>query len=170
MKNYKLFKKCLESTISKDEIRLNLNGVYFDPKEQQAVSTNGYAMTISKSLYEADFADKIVNFKNMSTIKREFLRYSSVIPKKSQHSEYVRIGENVNVKQKRAELKAYFIKDVGFEIAKDYTGEYEFAIDPKFLKPLIGYTLKVEYNGKLQPIMFTLEEDDSYYIVMPMKA
>ena len=170
MKNYKLIEACLKATISKDETRLNLCGVYFDPKTQRAVSTTGYCMTYSNRMYNADFADKIVDFKNMTTINKEFLNYVQVIPKKFEHSEVTLIENNVNIKQKRVEFKAYFIKGKGFTIAKDFDGEFDFCIDPKFLKPLIGYTLKVEYNGKLQPVRFTLEEDDSYYIVMPMKA
>lgn len=170
MKNYKLIEACLKATISKDETRLNLNGVYFDPKTQRAVSTNGFVMTYSNRMYNADFADKIVDFKNMTTINKEFLKYDAVIPTKFEHSEVTLISNNVNIKQKRVEFKAYFVKGKGFTIAKDFDGEFDFCLEPKYLKPLIGYQLEVKYNGPLQPVQFTLEEDDSYYIVMPMKA
>lgn len=167
---FKLIETCLKATISKDETRLNLNGVYFDPSKQQAVSTNGYAMTFSKRFYDNDFANKIVDFKNMTTIKKEFLKYAAVIPKKFNNTEMVMLGKNLDIKQKRPEFKAYFVKGKGFTIEKDFNGEFDFVLDPKYLKPLIGNNLEVKYNGPLQPVQFTLLEDDSYYIVMPMRA
>ena len=168
MTDFKLIDKCLRATISTDETRPYLNGVYFDSKDQRAVSTNGFAMTISESMYDGELADKIVNFKEMRVIQREYLKYQSVIPAKTDHTAVVTIGKNVDIKQRRAEYKAYFVAGE-FIISNKVIEGYMFALDPKYLKPLIGYTLEVKFDGELQPIMFTLKEGDSYYIVMPME-
>lgn len=169
MTDFKLIDKCLRATISTDETRVNLQGVYFDSKDQRAVSTNGCAMTISESMYDAELADKIVNFKEMRVVQQEYVKYQSVIPTKTKHTAVVTIGKNVDIKQRRVEYKAYFVAGE-FIISNKVVDGYMFALDPKYLKPLIGYTLEVKFDGELQPIMFTLKEDDSYYIVMPMKV
>jgi DNA polymerase III sliding clamp (beta) subunit (PCNA family) len=166
----KLINDCLKFSISKDETRPNLNGVYFDSKGENAVSTDGYIMTCSKHKYDAELADKIVNFKDMSIVKREFLKYDAIIPKKFKNKATVIITKGLYVKQKRVEIKAYFTLENGFILSSTPLENYEFAINPEFLKPLIGNTLDLEYNGALAPIRFTLVDQDSYYIIMPMKG
>ena len=167
----KLVSDCLKFSVSKDETRLHLNGVYFDPKSEMAVSTDGFIMTYSRSSYVQEFADMIVDFKSMNTIRREFLKYDAVIPKSFKHVETVKIDKSLGVKsQRRVTIKAFFIKDQGFILAKNYSGEYEFAINPEFLKPLLGHTLEVSYNEKLSVVHFTLVENDSYYLIMPIKV
>jgi hypothetical protein len=148
-----------------------MNGVFFDPYFENAVSTNGYIMTYSKSKFIQEFADKIVDFKDMSIIDREFLTYDTVIPKKFQHKVTVNIGKHLLIKkQRRVVLKAFFIKDIGFMILETPPDKFEFAVNPEFLRPLIGHVLELEYNDSLVQIRFTLKEDDSYYVVMPIKV
>lgn len=170
MNTLKVINDCLKFSISKDETRIYLNGVYYDPKLEQAVSTDGHIMTYSKQKYVAEFADKIVDFKDMSIIKREFLKYSGVIPKKFKEKETVNISKHLYLKQRYCKIKAFFVKGVGFTLSETALDNYEFAINPEFLKPILGNTLEVEYNGPLEPIRFTIKEDDTYYIVMPIKA
>jgi hypothetical protein len=166
----KLVNDSLKFSISKDETRRQLMGVYFDSKEGNAVSTNGYIMTYSKHKYDAELADKIIDFTDMSVIKREFLKYSAVIPKSFKNKTTVIITKNLYLKQKGVQIKAYFTLDNGFVLSSTPLENYEFVINPEFLKPLIGYTLELEYNGKLEPIRVTLIEQDSYYIIMPLKV
>ncbi len=166
----KLVNDSLKFSISKDETRLNLNGVYYDPKLEQAVSTNGFIMTYSKQKYIPELADKIVDFKDMSIISRDFLKYSAVIPVKFKESEIVNISKALIVKQKRPIMKAFYVKGKGFILSEIALDSYEFAINPEFLKPLVGYTLEFEWNNDLAPIRVTLLENDSYYNIMPMKV
>lgn len=166
----KLIDDCLKFSVSKDETRLMLNGIYYDPKLGNAVSSDGYVMTYSKSKFVEEFSDKIIDFKNMEVIRKEFLKYSSVIPKTFTNTDTVRILKCHTIYQRRVLIKAYFIKNKGFILSETVIENHEFVIDPKFLKPLVGHTLVVDYNNSLQPIRFTLKEDDSYFIVMPMKV
>jgi len=169
-KNVKLINDCLKFSVSKDETRLNLNGIYFDPKGKKAVSTNGYIMTYSSYKYNAAFANKIVDFKNMSVIEREFLKYSAVIPNKFKEKVAVNITKDLIVKQKRPIIKAYYVKNEGFKLSDTPLDTFEFVINPEFLKPLVGNVLEMEYNSELNPIRFTLCSQDSYYIVMPIRV
>lgn len=171
-KMLKLIDNCLKFSVSTDETRIFLQGVYFNPKLGEAVSTDGYILTYSKAKYVEEFADKIIDFKNMNVINKEYLKYSSVIPKNFKNKETVRIEKNevITKRQKRCKIKAFYIKNKGFVFAESVNEEYAFAINPYFLKPLVGYTLTVEYNSKLNPLRFTLKDDDSYYIVMPIVA
>ena len=166
----KLINDSLKFSVSKDETRRHLNGVYFDPKGENAVSTNGFIMTYSKYKYDAELADKIIDFTDMSVIKRDFLKYDAVIPKNFKSKAVVQITKELYVKQKRVSIKAYYTLENGFVLSSTPLENYEFAINPEFLKPLIGNTLELEYNGKLEPIRFTLVDQDSYYIVMPIKV
>jgi hypothetical protein len=166
----KLIDDCLKFSISKDETRINMHGVYFDSKGENAVSINGFIMTYSKYKYDAELADKIVDFKYMRLIKRDFLKYDAVIPKIFKSKSTVQITKGLYVKQKRVEIKAYFTLDNGFVLSSTPLENYEFVINPEFLKPLLGNTLELEYNGKLEAIRFTLVDQDSYYIVMPIKG
>ena len=171
MKLTKLIDNCLKFSISKDETRYYLQGVYFDPKLKNAVSTDGYIMTYSQEKYDEELSDKIIDFNNMQVIKKEYLKYSSVIPKKFDNSEYVKIDKNEAIKnQRHVKIKAFYVKNKGFIFAESINEEYEFAINPYFLKPLIGYTLTMEYSGKYNPIRFTLKDGDSYYIIMPIRV
>jgi len=111
--NIKLVKKCLTDSTSTDIFRPNIMGVYFDPKLNQAVSTNGISMTYSKALYESEFADKIVDFKDMKVIKKEYLKYSTVIPKKFDNSVTVSIGKHLKVTQKKQQLKHFLLNQMG---------------------------------------------------------
>lgn len=169
-KTEKLITDCLKFSISKDETRPNLNGVYFDPKAENAVSTNGYIMTYSRHKYDDALKDRIIDFKDMRVIKREFLKYEAAIPKVFAKSELVNIRKDLVVKQRRVTVKAYYVSGKGFVLSETELEEYEFAINPEFLKPLVGYALVMEYSRPLQPIRFTLVDQDSYYIVMPMKV
>lgn len=169
-KTLKLIDDCLKFSVSKDETRLNMNGIYYDPKLKNAVSTNGYIMTYSKSKYVEEFSDKIIDFKNMSVIKREFLAYQSVIPKTFLNHDTVSIGSHHTLSQRYTKVKAYFIFNKGFVLSETVIDDHEFVIDPKFLKPLVGHTLVVSYIDNLKPIRFTLVENDSYFIIMPMKV
>lgn len=169
-KTLKLINDCLKFSISKDETRLQLNGIYYDPKLEQAVSTNGYVMTYSKHKYIPEFADKIVDFKDMSIISGEFLKYSSVIPVKFKESEIASIPKTLIVKQKRPTVKAFYVKGKGFILSEIALDSYEFAINPEFLKPLVGHHLEFEWNNDLAPIRVTIQENDTYYIIMPMKV
>ena len=47
-KTYDLIEKCLKFSISKDETRRHLNGVYYDSSTLNAVSTDEYILTKSR--------------------------------------------------------------------------------------------------------------------------
>ena len=168
---YDLVMKCLKFSISKDETRLHLNGVYYNSKDLEAVSTDGYILTASKILYKPEFKDLIVDFNNMTTIDREYLKYQAVIPKKFNTEFEIYIPKDAVIKGKnQRDYHAYITKEAELIISRETPKEFLVKLNTHFLKPLQGYKLKVGINGELNPIKFELIEDDSYYIVMPMKA
>lgn len=169
---HNVVKKCLKFSISKDETRVHLNGVYFNSEEKEAVSTDGYILTVSKTLYENSFADYIVDFENMTVINREYLNYKPVIPNKFEHNLDISIPKQdpiIKGKNQR-EYRLYILKDGKIEISKEPSQDYLVALNPHFFKPLQGCTVKVGINGQLNPIKVELIENDSYYIIMPLRA
>lgn len=162
--------KCLKFSISKDETKLYMNGVYYNPKDQEAVSTDGYILTVSKMLYKPEFKDLIVDFNNMTIIEMEYLKYQAVIPKKFNTEFEIYIPKDSIIKGKnQKEYNAYITKEAEVIISRETPKEFLVKINPHFLKPLQGYNLKVGINGELNPIKFELIEDDSYYVVMPLR-
>jgi hypothetical protein len=169
---YETLQKLLKFSISKDETRPYLNGVYFDSKLEQAVSTDGYIMTVSKRLYVPEFADKIINFNDMNVCDREFLKYSSILPRKFEGEFMVTIPKaDPIIKGKNERQYGFFLKkDQTWEIAINPPQDIICKLNPHFLKPLQGLTIKVKYNGELNPVVFELVEDDTIYVVMPIKV
>ena len=103
-------------------------------------------------------------------IRFEFLKYSAVIPTKFKDSEIVNISKTLIVKQKRPTVKAFYVKGKGFILSEIELDSYEFAINPEFLKPLVGHHLEFEWNNNLAPIRVTIQGGDTYYIIMPIRV
>ena len=75
---YDLVEKCLKFSISKGETRVCLNGVYYDSSTLNAVSTDGYILTKSSFMYMPELSGLIVNYKDMTIIRREYLNWRPV--------------------------------------------------------------------------------------------
>lgn len=74
--------KQLFNTVSNDETRLHLNGVYHCSDRQALISTNGHCLTHLKSFYSDNLKDVIIDPKTMSEMKyvSSFPKVSQVIP------------------------------------------------------------------------------------------
>ena len=169
---YKLIEKCLKFSISKDETGFILNGVYYDDSTLDAVSTDGYILTKSRLMYMPELANLIVNYTDMTIIRRDYLKWQSVIPNKFEHNVVVNFPKNDSVikGKNQREYGAFILNDSRLVISSNVPENALVKLNPHFLKPLQGYTLEVGLNGPLNPIRVSLDgTEDNIYIIMPMK-
>lgn len=167
MKNsiYDLLLNCLKFTISKDETRSYLQGVYHDKEAQKAVSTNGYALTATRMFYDEDLAGKIIG-NDFTTIKRDFVSWKVIVPQTFLHEQVFKVEKHHYVKTKKPTQIFLTSEGLRFEPLTDN----DLCINAEYLKPLVGLTLKFCWNSPAAPIKVILREDqDDYYIIQPMK-
>jgi len=170
----KHIKKSLELTQSKEEYRPHLCGVYFCPDKEAAVSTNGYALTFSRTLYDRNLSGKIINFKEMKSIEREYLKYQPVMPSPARCKKAtVTIGTQYAQKLKRGNMPVYFYlgADDTLEVSYDRREGALFSINAPLMFPVaIGHTFHVLYSGELNPVMFGFDEEfNNAVVIMPLK-
>jgi DNA polymerase III sliding clamp (beta) subunit (PCNA family) len=162
-------KKCLDFSISDDETRLSITGVFYDPETCQAVSTNGHVLTATKLYYCAELANMIIGDNRF--IPLEFPRWQMIVPTKKLNSVKVNIYKDLIRKGKLPKDRVLYFDGTCFHIEK--IEGYKFAVDSSLLKPLIGcenITLCYSDNN-LGPIKFQLSTgDDNVYIVIPLNA
>ena len=169
---YDLVEKCLKFSISKDETRVYLNGVYYDSSTLNAVSTDGYILTKSSFMYMPELSDLIVNYKDMTIIRMDYVEWESVIPKNFEHNITVKFPKNDTVIKGRDqnEYGAFILNDGRLVISSNTPENAIVKLNPHFLKPLQGYTLEVGLNGPSNPIRVSLDGTDSnIYFIMPIK-
>jgi DNA polymerase III sliding clamp (beta) subunit (PCNA family) len=162
-------KKCLDFSISDDENRPNLNGVFYDSSTGQAVSTNGHTLTATKLYYCSELADKIIGDNRL--IKSKYPRWQYVIPHKLPNSIRITILKDMVRKGKSQKDRVVYFDGADFHFEKPL--QYKFAIDSAFLKPLIGCeNITLCYSDSdLSPIKFQLSTgDDNIFIIMPLNA
>ena len=171
-KTYNLIKKCLKFSISKDETRLCLNGAYYDNSTLNVVSTDGYILTKSSLMYIPELSGLIVDYKNMTIIRMDYVKWESVIPKKFEHNITVKFPKNDTVIKGRDqnEYGAFILNDGRLVISSNTPENAIVKLNPHFLKPLQGYTLEVGLNNSMNPIRVSLDgTEDNIYIIMPIK-
>jgi hypothetical protein len=135
-KNHKKFinkcMNCLEFSKSKDETRLQLNGVIHYSKLNALISCDGHVLTFLKSFYDNDLKDVIIT-DNYQTIRREYPRVENVMKDPSTLNRKLnkmifKIEKHHAVKGKINELPTfiYFFSDgiIGFDLdrANDTNG------------------------------------------------
>lgn len=173
----KHIKKALELTISKDQTRPQLMGVYYCPDRALAVSSNGYQLTMSTHHYQSALAGLIVNYKEMETIDREFLKYQAVIPSKDKCTHAtVTIGKQYAQKVRNGNMPVYFYATATdlLEVSYDKRDGYLFAINAPLMFPVaIDEALTVRYvkDSPLSPVHFGFDSEYKHSVViMPLKV
>ncbi len=194
---FDLVSACRKHSMSKDETRSYLMGVYFDKEEKVCVSTNGHILTKSKILYCDELAGLIV-MPDYTVNKREFPKWQGVIPSKCDFEAVFSIEAKHILKGKIPQDRTVYFKgrDVSQgEISLERTMDFDFALDSEFLKPLVGHALKFGWNQSctkqynrsgeriddkfcpsLSPVIVRLGHEfgenynEEIYIIMPIKA
>ena len=156
---YKLIEKCLKFSISKDETRPSLNGVYYDDSTLDAVSSDGYILTKGRLMYMPELSGLIVDYKNMTIIRRDYLNWKPIIPNKFEHNVVVNFPKNDSVikGKNQKEYGAFILNDGRLVISSNVPENTLVKLNPHFLKPLQGYTLEVGLNDPLNPIRVSLD-------------
>jgi len=164
--------KILTSSISKDETRLNLNGVCHDESVKSLTSTNGHAATFLSSLYSEDLKNIIIG-KNFAQIHREYARVVQIYPdikkaktvfKMAVPKLFGKIGKTENVFINRSDDKT-------FSLSLSRTEESFTAMCSEYLSPLADNSVyEVFFYSDTQPIVFKLHEEfNDLYIIMPLR-
>ena len=179
--------KCLKASISKDETRLMLTGVYHHPTLGQAVSTDGHRITFA-SIYFDDRLKGLIMGQDFTTVsKSDYVKVDmfSNAQLKTKNSMVFKIDKshvdtsNKLFKSGQGEDKAFFLNNgtiyKGVEILTGLADKVLFVLNPYYLAPLVGYDYIVDYSGHLNPVRFNLGGKDlglvneQTYVVMPMK-
>ena len=191
-KEYKKFDKrmtaALNFSVSKDETRPSLQGVYNCKDLEALVSTNGYHGTILKCRYSEKLEGLIIGPKTFELIDREYPKFSAAIPdlKKLDRQFDITIEKHhfVSYRTGLPPIASFLIIDGKERIIINGTDEEkdaaEFNVNASFLKPLAdGCTYRIRYiSGKrLSPILINLDHRSEYYsdfnnfmVIMPIKC
>ena len=169
----KLKTNLLKQCISKDETRLQLQGVCHVSSIKALCSTDGHIACVLKSRYSESLADKIINPITFELIEREYPKIDAIIPTtyKATYTFSIEKIHYFNCKAYKP-IKAHFYKDgtISIEDVKE-NKEKLFTVNSNFLKHLVDRTYSVGFSGDLSPIVFSLLEDnfDDIFIIMPLK-
>ena len=180
----KLTLKCLKASISKDETRLMLTGVYHHPTLNQAVSTDGHRITFA-SIYFDDRLKGLIIGQDFTTVKRsDYLKVDifSNDHLKTKNSMIFKIDKShadTSDKAGKEMSKAFFLNDgtiyKGADILEALADKVLFVLNPYYLAPLVGYDYIVDHSGQLNPVRFNLGGknvglvNEQTYVVMPLK-
>ena len=183
----KLTLKCLKASISKDETRLMLTGVYHHPTLNQAVSTDGHRITFA-SIYFDDRLKGLIIGQDFTTVKRSDYLKVDILSNdrlKTKNSMIFKIDKSHAdtsdklTKSGQGGDRAFFLNDgtiyKGNEILEELADKVLFVLNPYYLAPLVGYDYIVDYSGHLNPVRFNLGGkniglvNEQTYVVMPLK-
>lgn len=166
--------KTLKFCISNDGRRLNIAGIHHDESFKKALSTNGYTMTASKSLYCDDIKGLTIDPETCGVIKREFVKMGVIL---NYNVEKMKVNKIFIPKTLPTgkKLKAWFYLENGeMKIGLDERKDYEFVIQCQYLKTLADdSTYTVHYGSALSPVYFDLTGDESFdelFVAMPVKV
>ncbi len=166
--------KTLKFCLSNDGTRAHLAGVFHSGEYKRAISTNGYVMTGSTSLFSGPVKDLIINPETCGVIEREYLKVGALLnfDKEKMKRARVFIPKTLPTGKK---LKAHFYMDgTDMKIGLDPRKDLEFAIQAQFLKTLADdSTYTVYYSDSLKPVYFDLTGDESFdelFVAMPVKV
>lgn len=162
---------CLMNCVSKDETRIHLTGIIHYSNIGALVSCDGHKMFANFCHYDDSLKDKILNPETFQTIKREYPRIETIIPKKTLKTIKVKIEKHHYLKackDNEYSPKLYFYDDHCSHEKKDNA---LFCINASFIKPLADGTIyTIEFNNALSPIVFKLHDElKDFMIIMPIK-
>jgi len=167
MRDLKKLSNCLKFSISKDETRLQLNGVTHNSKLSALVSTDGHVATVLKTCYNKKLADIIID-SNFCTIDREYPNIAGIIP------DFSTLEEDHYKIEKKHYIKTKIYNPIFFcgegVIKIDKPEKFLFALDTNKLKTIAdGSKYTVFYRNELSPVIFMLNKVD-FFVVMPVRV
>lgn len=180
MKLYKIktIKDALKFSSCKDENRPSIIGYHHNDSIKSVVSTNGYVMTVSKSLYDEKLKGLTVMPDAISLNPSSFPDFISLINSKD-NSEIkeakVNIMKMFSVKMKGQVIPVHFNMKENGEIVSSFQRKKEtlFTINSKFLSPLAdGVTRYVRWKDACGTVYFSLFDDnkfEDFMVIMPIK-
>lgn len=165
--NLNLSDKLLSESLSDDETRPFLQGVFFH-EDGYKVSCDGHRLFRTTFGYVEELKGKILDPKSVTLIDRTFPKTSSVIP--TRHKDKlikVTFKRNQFKSYKRRPVKVYIVKDGDGHILSDNPENSIACFNYRYLKDLHG-ELNVYYGSQLSPVLIEIDKF-SDYTVMPMR-
>lgn len=168
-----LIDKCLHESISKDETRPNLSGVYFCPETKSRVSCDGHRLTITATGYSDRMSGLIFNPVELQVINREYPKHQTIIPTKSPNRTFiVDFPSHLSymAHSPKHPVKTYLQNDgtLSHERKEDSLA----CFNPYYLKPFKGLKMEVGYYDANSPIkiyFFDSYNEEHLYLLMPLK-
>lgn len=182
----KTWTKLLLNSVSKDETRPQLNGIFYCEK-YGAVTCNGHTLFFDKTIQVPELYGKILNPTNYQLINREYVKFETFIPNVADMDKMTLIlpkfkkqagilpqSYHVYKHKETNEIKGIQVNGDHLEL-DDYN--YLFTFNLNLILPLSGLTISVRYTESQKPLSFNVDyrqDDDETtnrgLIVMPLKA